>query len=46
MATRRLQVLTVLMLAETAGLIAALTAALMSPGSVSLAGLAWGSAPA
>jgi drug/metabolite transporter (DMT)-like permease len=42
MATRRLQVLPVLMLADAAGLIVALTVAAMSPGTVGLAGLAWG----
>jgi drug/metabolite transporter (DMT)-like permease len=42
MATRRLQVLPVLMLADTAGLIVALAVAAMSPGTVGLAGLAWG----
>jgi drug/metabolite transporter (DMT)-like permease len=42
MATRRTHVLAVLMLADTAGVIVALAAAAMSPGSVSLAGLAWG----
>jgi drug/metabolite transporter (DMT)-like permease len=42
MATRRLQVLPVLLLADTAGLIVALVVALASPGSVGLAGLAWG----
>jgi uncharacterized membrane protein len=42
MATRRLQVLPVLMLADAAGLIVALAVALASPGSVGLAGLAWG----
>ena len=41
-ATRRMHVLTVLMLAETAGVIAALAAAAISPGSASMAGLAWG----
>ena len=42
MATRRAHVLAVLTVAETAGVIAALTAAAMWPGQVSLAGLAWG----
>ncbi|HTX27006.1 MAG TPA: DMT family transporter [Streptosporangiaceae bacterium] len=42
MATRRVHVLTVLMVAETAGAIAALAAAAISPGGASLAGLAWG----
>ena len=42
MATRRAHVLTVLMLVETAGAIAALAAALIAPGAVSLTGLAWG----
>jgi uncharacterized membrane protein len=42
MATRRAHVLTVLMLAETAGTAVALTAAAMSPGPAHLAGLAWG----
>jgi drug/metabolite transporter (DMT)-like permease len=42
MATRRAHVLTVLTLAETAGVIAALAAAVISPGAVSLTGLAWG----
>jgi drug/metabolite transporter (DMT)-like permease len=42
MATRRLQVLPVLMLADAAGLIVALAVAAMSPGTVGLAGLAWG----
>jgi drug/metabolite transporter (DMT)-like permease len=42
MATRRLQVLPVLMLADTAGLIVALAVAAVSPGAVGLAGLAWG----
>ena len=42
MATRRAHVLTVLMMVETAGAIAALAAAAISPGAVSLAGLAWG----
>ena len=42
LATRRVQVLAVLMLAETAGVIVALPAAAMSPGPARLAGLAWG----
>src|SRR6202050_5079495 len=42
MATRRAHVLTVLMLADSAGVIVALAAAAMSPGTVDLAGLAWG----
>jgi drug/metabolite transporter (DMT)-like permease len=42
MAARRTHVLTVLMLAETAGVIVALVVAAMSPGSAHLAGLAWG----
>ena len=42
MATRKLQVLPVLMLADAAGLIVALAVAAMSPGTVGLAGLAWG----
>jgi drug/metabolite transporter (DMT)-like permease len=42
MATRRLQVLPVLLLADVAGLTVALAVALASPGSVGLAGLAWG----
>jgi drug/metabolite transporter (DMT)-like permease len=42
LATRRVQVLAVLMLAETAGVIVAVPAAAMSPGPVPLAGLAWG----
>jgi uncharacterized membrane protein len=42
MATRRLQVLPVLMLADSAGLLVALAVALASPGSVGLTGLAWG----
>jgi uncharacterized membrane protein len=42
LATRKVQVLAVLMLAETAGVIVALPAAVMSPGPVRLAGLAWG----
>jgi drug/metabolite transporter (DMT)-like permease len=41
-ASRRAHVLTVLLLAETAGAIIALAVAALSPGSVSLAGLAWG----
>ena len=42
MATRRAHVLAVLAVAETAALIAALTAAAIWPGPASLAGLAWG----
>jgi drug/metabolite transporter (DMT)-like permease len=42
LASRRAQVLLVLMLAETAGVIVALPAAAMSPGPASAAGLAWG----
>ena len=42
LATRRVQVLAVLMLAETAGVVVALPAAAMSPGPARLAGLAWG----
>ncbi len=42
MATRRAHVLPVLMLADTAGVVVALAAAAMSPGTASLAGLAWG----
>ncbi len=42
MASRRVHVLAVLMLADTAGVIVALAAAAMSPGAVRLAGLAWG----
>jgi drug/metabolite transporter (DMT)-like permease len=42
LATRRSQVLVVLVLAETAGVIVALPAAMMSPGPARLAGLAWG----
>ena len=42
MASRRAHVLTVLLLAETAGAIVALAAAALSPGAASLAGLAWG----
>ena len=42
MATRRLQVLPVLLLADAAGLIVALAVAALSPGTVGLAGLAWG----
>jgi drug/metabolite transporter (DMT)-like permease len=42
LASRRVQVLPVLMLAETAGVIAALLAVAMSPGPVRMAGLAWG----
>jgi drug/metabolite transporter (DMT)-like permease len=42
LATRRVQVLVVLVLAETAGVIVALPAAVMSPGQARLVGLAWG----
>jgi drug/metabolite transporter (DMT)-like permease len=42
MATRKLPVLPVLLLADTAGLIVALVVASASPGSVGVAGLAWG----
>jgi drug/metabolite transporter (DMT)-like permease len=42
MASRRTHVLTVLMLAETVGVIGALAAAAMSPGPAHPAGLAWG----
>ena len=42
LATRRVQVLAVLLLAQTAGVIIALPAAAMWPGPASLAGLAWG----
>src|ERR1700677_4859770 len=42
MATRKLPVLPVLLLADTAGLIVALVVAVMSPGTIALAGLAWG----
>ena len=42
MATRRLPVLPVLLLADVAGLAVALVVALASPGSIGLAGLAWG----
>ena len=42
MATRRVPVLMVLMLAETAGVIVALPVASMSPGPARLAGLVWG----
>jgi drug/metabolite transporter (DMT)-like permease len=42
MATRRAHVLTVLMLADTAGVIVALAAAAMSSGPAPVAGLAWG----
>ena len=42
LATRKAHVLTVLLLAETAGVIAALIAAAISPGAASLTGLAWG----
>ena len=42
LATRRVQVLAVLMLAETAGVMVAVPAAAMGPGPARLAGLAWG----
>ena len=42
LATRRVQVLVVLVLAETAGVIVALPAAVMSSGQARMAGLAWG----
>jgi uncharacterized membrane protein len=42
MASRRAHVLTVLTMVETAGAIVGLTVAAASPGSASLAGLAWG----
>jgi drug/metabolite transporter (DMT)-like permease len=42
MAARRTHVLTVLMLAESTGVIVALAVAAMSPGPVHVAGLAWG----
>jgi drug/metabolite transporter (DMT)-like permease len=42
LASRRVQVLPVLMAAETAGVIVALAAAAMSPGPARMAGLAWG----
>jgi drug/metabolite transporter (DMT)-like permease len=42
MASRKLPVLPVLLLADTAGLVVALVVALASPGSVGLAGLTWG----
>jgi len=42
LATRGVPVLVVLMLAETAGVIVGLPVAMVSPGPVSLAGLAWG----
>ena len=42
LATRRAHVLTVLTLVETAGVTAALAAALLWPGTASLPGLAWG----
>jgi drug/metabolite transporter (DMT)-like permease len=42
LATRKVPVLTVLLLAQTAGVIVALPAAAMWPGPASLAGLAWG----
>jgi drug/metabolite transporter (DMT)-like permease len=41
-ATRKAHVLTVLMLADTAGVVVALAAAAMSPGPARLAGLTWG----
>jgi len=42
MATRSMHVLTVLLVADSAGMMVALAAAAMAPGPVSLAGLAWG----
>jgi drug/metabolite transporter (DMT)-like permease len=42
LASRKMPVLVVLMLAETAGVIVALPAAAASPGPVRMAGLAWG----
>jgi drug/metabolite transporter (DMT)-like permease len=42
LATRKIPVLAVLLLAQTAGVIVALPAAAMWPGPASLAGLAWG----
>jgi drug/metabolite transporter (DMT)-like permease len=42
MATRKLPVLPVLLLADTAGLIVALIVAATSPGTIAVAGLAWG----
>jgi len=42
MATRKLPVLPVLLLADTAGLIVALVVAATSPGTIAVAGLAWG----
>ena len=42
LATRKVPVLTVLLLAQTAGVIVALPAAALWPGPASLAGLAWG----
>jgi drug/metabolite transporter (DMT)-like permease len=42
LATRRVQVLVVLLLAETAGVVVALPSAVMSPDPPRLAGLAWG----
>ena len=42
LASRRVQVLVVLMVAETAGVIIALPTAMMSLGAARLAGLAWG----
>jgi drug/metabolite transporter (DMT)-like permease len=44
LATRKIPVLAVLLLAQTAGVIIALPAAAMWPGRASLAGLAWGTA--
>ena len=46
LASRRVQVLAVLTLAETAGVIVALPAAAASPGPARLPGLAWGIEPA
>jgi hypothetical protein len=46
LAARRAHVLAVLTLAQGAGAAVALAAAAMSPGPHTLAGLAWGSAPA
>jgi len=42
MASRRLQVLPVLLLADAAGLVVALVVAAISPGTIGLAGLGWG----
>ena len=42
MATRKVPVLPVLLLADTAGLIVALVVAATSPGTIAVAGLAWG----